>query len=780
MASLIPGFEYDIFISYRQKDNKGDRWVSEFVEALKTELESTFKEEISIYFDINPHDGLLETHDVDASLKEKLKCLVFIPIISRTYCDPKSFAWEHEFKAFVEQASQDHFGLKIKLPNGNVASRVLPVRIHDLDASDINECESVLGGFLRGIEFVYKEAGIDKPLSPNDDEKKNLNNTKYRIQLIKVAHSIKEIILGMKNEPSKVIGEKEQIKESVKEVKTEGIKVVEKNPAKAYRIRFIIPVLVVALLIIAGIIAYPKIFKRNTIEKLRASGERISVAVMPFQNMTNDTIWNIYQLGIQENLINYLSNFPKELLVRQTELISGLLQNKGVTNYASLTSSVAKTVSQKLESNVFISGSIQQSGNKLRINARLTDTKTGEVIKPFEINGLYKEEIIFDLIDSLKREVTDFLIISKLEKDFELTYLPSVYTKGISNSPEAYRNYTYGLYAYSKLEMKNAERFLSQSIMIDSNFIAAKIMLCAAYEGTREYNKAKELSRKLYKQKDQMPIMQQTLVNSWYTHFFQTPNEEIKYIKQLQDYDNQNPIYFWMTGNRYFHMNQYDKAIPEYKKSLDLYDKWDTRPIWILNYSELGISYHKMGQYNEERELYKKAEKDFPDNISIIRAQAILALTERDTVEANEYIAKYLTLLREKLVSETIITTNLASIYSEANILDKASEFYHKAISLDPGNRARYSNLAYFLIDKERDINKGLELADSLLKLNPENYNYMDAKGWGLYKQGKYKEALEILNKSWDLRMENTVFNETAMLPYFHLEAAKKAVAGMN
>ena len=39
MPSIIQGFEYDIFISYRQKDNKGDRWVSEFVEALKTELE---------------------------------------------------------------------------------------------------------------------------------------------------------------------------------------------------------------------------------------------------------------------------------------------------------------------------------------------------------------------------------------------------------------------------------------------------------------------------------------------------------------------------------------------------------------------------------------------------------------------------------------------------------------------------------------------------------------------------------------------------------------------
>ena len=77
MPSLIPGFEYDIFISYRQKDNKYDGWVTEFVDHLNRELESTFKEDISVYFDINPHDGLLETHDVDASLEDKLKCLIF-------------------------------------------------------------------------------------------------------------------------------------------------------------------------------------------------------------------------------------------------------------------------------------------------------------------------------------------------------------------------------------------------------------------------------------------------------------------------------------------------------------------------------------------------------------------------------------------------------------------------------------------------------------------------------------------------------------------------------
>ena len=59
MASILPGYEYDIFLSYRHKDNAYDGWVTEFVLNLKKELESTFKEDISIYFDANPHDGFL-------------------------------------------------------------------------------------------------------------------------------------------------------------------------------------------------------------------------------------------------------------------------------------------------------------------------------------------------------------------------------------------------------------------------------------------------------------------------------------------------------------------------------------------------------------------------------------------------------------------------------------------------------------------------------------------------------------------------------------------------
>jgi 6-pyruvoyl-tetrahydropterin synthase len=212
MPSIIKGYNYHIFISYRQKDNKYDGWVTEFVDNLKKELEATFKEDISIYFDINPHDGLLETHDVDESLKEKLKCLVFIPIISRTYCDTKSFAWEHEFKVFVEQASNDKFGLKVRLPNGNVASRVLPIVIYDLDKQDIKLCESLLEGTIRGVYFIYAEPGVNRPLKPRDNEEKNVNKTSYRNQINKVGNAIKEIISGLKNEPIESAPERKEDK----------------------------------------------------------------------------------------------------------------------------------------------------------------------------------------------------------------------------------------------------------------------------------------------------------------------------------------------------------------------------------------------------------------------------------------------------------------------------------------------------------------------------------------------------------------------------------------
>jgi len=193
MSSILHGYECDIFISYRHNDNRSG-WVTEFISALQLELAATIKEPISVYFDINPVDGLLETHNVDKSLEGKLKCLIFIPIVSHTYCDPKCFAWNNEFLVFCNLAKADQLGLDVRLTNKNVASRILPIQIHDLDSKDQALFEKESGRPIRSIDFIFKSLGVNRPLTPQDSRSDNLNRTFYRDQLNKAANAIEQII----------------------------------------------------------------------------------------------------------------------------------------------------------------------------------------------------------------------------------------------------------------------------------------------------------------------------------------------------------------------------------------------------------------------------------------------------------------------------------------------------------------------------------------------------------------------------------------------------------
>jgi tetratricopeptide (TPR) repeat protein len=766
MASLVPGYSYDIFISYRQKDNKHDGWVTEFVNHLKGELESTFKEEISVYFDINPHDGLLETHDVDASLKEKLKCLIFIPIISRTYCDPKSFAWEHEFKAFVEIASKDQFGLKVKLSGGNIASRVLPVQIHDLNTEDRKLVEGELGGYLRGIEFIYKEPGVNRSLLPKDHEEKNLNHTNYRNQINKVALAIKEIIVGLMIKPYEAREETDKPANTIKGVVGEGQKMKLAGPSRLSKQRIIYGVLISTILIIASIFSFTKIFKRDSLDKLRSSGERISVAVFPFQNMTNDTKWDVWQDGIQFNLITALSDYSNKLKVTQTESIGGLLQSKGLDNYAAVTTSVARTISQKLKARIYIYGNISQAASTIRLNAQLIDTKTNEPFKAYQIDG--EPEDIITLIDSLSSVLKDFLIISKLKNNVDFSWRQGIAT----NSPEAYEYLIQGNKAFfNSRDYPAAANLYLKAVAADSNLFLAITMLSWSYYCQDLYDQAKKLCLKVYDKRDQLSMSQRIYADWLYACYFETDYESIKYLKQLVEIDDQNPAVHYDLGNAYRWLYQYNNAIPEFEKSLKIYNEWGSKPNWVYNYTDLGLAYHKIGQFNKEGKLYKKAEKYFSDDPVLIARQATLSLTDKDTAEANLYIAKLRSILKDNAKSDASIATRLGVIYYEAELLDKAEDYFRQALTLDPENVIWLNNLTYFLIENDRKINEGLELAEKALKLSPENYVSLGWKGWGLYKQGKYKEALEILNKSWELK---PVYDHDI---YLHLEAAKNAVA---
>ena len=550
--------------------------------------------------------------------------------------------------------------------------------------------------------------------------------------------------------------------ESIEKIKIKETETITQPVKRRLRVSDLI---IAALMIIVVILAYPRIFNRNSLKNLRSPGGKISVAVMPFHNMTSDTTWNIWQTGIQNELITSLTN-SEELKVRQTETVNSILRGKGLTNYASIVQSDATAISQKLGANVVVYGSINQVGDIIRLNAQLINTKTEDTFKAFKIDGT--EENILYIIDSLSVMVKNSLIITKLVNELPIyrQHLPS------TTSAEAYRYYLYGENARSKRDYVTAIKMFSQALAIDSNFTLMRLRLSVTCVNKGLYEEARKWSLNAYAKRDQMPIWMKIMADINHAGLFETPFEELKYKRQYLEIDDKFPGTYYDIGLTYNELYQYDKAIPEFKKSLELYKKFGTKPWWVFNYIELGYAYHKTGQYKKEKKLYRKAEKDFPNNSGLIFRQAIISLSEGDTLAANKYVDQYVTIYRDNSWSEAALARNLGWAYTGAAMPDKAEESFRRALNLEPENAFWMYYLAWHLIDKDRNIDEGLELIDKALKLSPDYaWLFLDCKGWGLYKKGKYTEALEVLEKCRNISLtyQHDVF--------LHIEAVKKALA---
>ena len=61
-------------------------------------------------------------------------------------------------------------------------------------------------------------------------------------------------------------------------------------------------VVILILAVAVCVLLYPRLFKHDRFTDIRDDDKRISVVVMPFQNMTPDTTFNLWQQGLQ-NLI---------------------------------------------------------------------------------------------------------------------------------------------------------------------------------------------------------------------------------------------------------------------------------------------------------------------------------------------------------------------------------------------------------------------------------------------------------------------------------------------
>lgn len=145
-------------------------------------------------------------------------------------------------------------------------------------------------------------------------------------------------------------------------------------------------VIITVLIIAVGILVYPKIFGHDQFENSRDPDGKLAIAVLPFENLSGDTIFNIWQGGFQNILITTLSN-SAELSVRKYHEVNDVLNNKKDISLSSLSPSFVHVLGQKLDTKTLILGNILKAGNKIRITAQLVDAETEEIYKTYQIDG---------------------------------------------------------------------------------------------------------------------------------------------------------------------------------------------------------------------------------------------------------------------------------------------------------------------------------------------------------------------------------------------------------
>ena len=691
MPSLIPGYEYDIFISYRHKDNKYDGWVTEFVSNLRKELEATFKDDVSIYFDENPHDGLLETHNVDKSLEGKLKCLIFIPIISRTYCDPKSFAWQNEFCVFNRLAKEDQFGRDIKLGHGNVASRILPVKIHDLDVEDQSLLEKELGGVLRPIEFIYKSPGVNRPLTPSDNPDKNINKTFYRDQINKVANAIKEIIWALKS-PKKTSMPLKEIYS-----KPSG------QPKRIHSSKTIAALL--GLVILLGLTYTIYQFAGNT-----SAGQKIkSIAVLPLDDLSGDPEQVYLTAGLHDALIGELGKLSGLRVISKTST----LRYPGKKM-------LIQEIAKELGVDAIVEGSVVGSGDEVRIQLQLIEAFPEE-------RHLWAQEYKQDLRNILLMQ-NDVVRNIAREINVKLSPMDELLFKQVATvNPDAYKAYLKGMYHWERLtevdlnlamEQFELAKKLEPDLALAYSGIAM-VWLGRVQQGLNPYfeggAKLKQAAHKAIELDSTLSDVYVALagidcwtdwnyyeaekgfkkavsINSnnsraraYFSHvlsIIHKQEEAMEQIKIAVALDPFNPLYQGLYAMDLNFAHQFDNAIEVLTNALK------NNPNDPLLLSALRTSYHMKGLYKEALEIWKRS---YVVSKDLKAVEAISRGEQQGGYEgALENLAKYL-IAR----SDSVFVTpwRLGTIYVRAGMEDEAINWLEKAYY------ARDSNMPYIGID---------------------------------------------------------------------------------
>ena len=497
------------------------------------------------------------------------------------------------------------------------------------------------------------------------------------------------------------------------------------------------------LLIIVAVLVYPRIFNGGKHDLPRNPQGKIAIAVMPFKNMTGDTLYNLWQGGFQNLLITALSN-SGELSVRQYETMKGMFDESAGINYASLTPSMSGELAQKLDASTVVAGNMYKSGRRIRITANIMNAGNEEIYQSYELEG-NREDDFFNLSDSLSMLIKNFLEIRNLQQK-NVFDLGKVFTR----STDAYRLFLQAYNCHSRLDYPCAIDLYNKAIQADTNFVSAMVKLAYCYGDIQQAALSKHWAYKAFDRMDRLPPDMQLTVRIVKASLDKNPNEQVRYLKQFLQVHPYSMTMWYSLGWVSFNLEHWQESIEAFEQTLEL-SKNLAQGSWAWTYLLLGRAYHFTDAHKKEEKIYEEGLERWPVQKSLfLYWQAVCAVSRDDAIKTGFYLDKFQKMTEKKRWLEANRMLWKAGVYDWAASYDSAESYFREALELKPEESQAQFELARFLIRRDINPDEGMEMMAALLEAYPNHPSYLFTYGQGLFKKGNYLEANKVLKNSWE------------------------------
>ena len=452
-----------------------------------------------------------------------------------------------------------------------------------------------------------------------------------------------------------------------------------------------------------------------------------SIAVLPFENLSEDKANAYFADGVQEEILTRLAKIADLKVIARTS----------TERYKSAPVNLREIAEQLGVANV-LEGSVQKAANQVRVNVQLINAATQ--------THLWAE--------SFDRKLTDIFAV---ESDIATTIAETLQAKltgsektAIAKRPttntEAYELYLKGRFFWNKrtgADLRTAIEYFNQALGKDPSYALAYAGLADSYVLLNTYGaaspadsqpQAKAAAKKALELDDTLAEAHTSLANALNAYDFDFERALKEFERAIQLNSNYATARQWHADGPLLALGQFDRTIAEGKRAIELdplslvinadlgtdyfyarrYDEAiaqlrktiEMDPRFYLAHWDLGVVWQSKGQLNEAIAEYSKAVElnDDPYVLALL-GQAYARTGQRE--EAQKILAR----LSEEAKSRYVHAYSFALIYLALGDKERAIDEMERAYRERAGN-----DIAFIKVDPMLDDLRGNPRFEALVQ----------------------------------------------------------------